>query len=153
MTAAIRAPHPARPALHPAPPARPHLRVIPGGREAALRRRQPAAVYRRRRWVVAAVAVAGLVGLLLAARAVERRLLDEPSVAATPAAATAAPSAPAPSDARPLVRVVQPGDTAWSIARELQPTGDVRPLVDEVVERAGGSLRAGQRLDLTGLAP
>jgi hypothetical protein len=50
--------------------------------------------------------------------------------------------------------VVQPGDSAWSIARRLQPTGDIRPLVDRLVERTGGGvLRAGERLDLQGLTP
>jgi len=28
--------------------------------------------------------------------------------------------------------VARPGDTLWSIAREIQPQGDVRPLVDEL---------------------
>ena len=48
--------------------------------------------------------------------------------------------------------VVQPGDTLWSIARQLQPEGDVRPLVDQLSARHGGSaLQAGERLDLDGL--
>jgi Tfp pilus assembly protein FimV len=43
--------------------------------------------------------------------------------------------------------VVQPGDTLWSIARKMQPQGDVRPLVDELVHRNGGTdLAVGQRL-------
>jgi hypothetical protein len=41
--------------------------------------------------------------------------------------------------------VVQPGDTVWSIASRLQPTGDVRPLVDQLDARFGGSvLHAGE---------
>ena len=48
--------------------------------------------------------------------------------------------------------VVQPGDTLWAIARRLQPTGDIRPLVDELARRAGSAaVVAGQRLDLSGL--
>jgi hypothetical protein len=41
---------------------------------------------------------------------------------------------------------VQPGDTAWSIARRLAPTGDIRGLVDELVEANGGVLQPGDRL-------
>jgi hypothetical protein len=40
---------------------------------------------------------------------------------------------------------VQPGDTVWSIATRLQPTGDVRPLVDRLDASFGGSvLHAGE---------
>jgi Tfp pilus assembly protein FimV len=47
------------------------------------------------------------------------------------------------------VILVQPGDTLWSIARGLQPTGDVRPLIDRIAELNGGhSLIAGQTLML-----
>jgi len=45
--------------------------------------------------------------------------------------------------------VVQPGDTLWSIARRLQPDGDVRPLVDQLVDLNGGTdLAVGQRLPI-----
>jgi LysM repeat protein len=45
--------------------------------------------------------------------------------------------------------VVQPGDTLWSIARRLQPEGDVRPLVDQLVDLNGGTdLAVGQRLPI-----
>jgi hypothetical protein len=47
----------------------------------------------------------------------------------------------------PAMVVAQPGDTLWSIARTLQPAGDVRALVDELVELNGGaSLAIGQRV-------
>jgi nucleoid-associated protein YgaU len=51
----------------------------------------------------------------------------------------------------PVVYVVQPGDTLWSIARQVQPTGDVRPLVERL-ERAnhGARLQVGDRLTLNG---
>jgi nucleoid-associated protein YgaU len=51
----------------------------------------------------------------------------------------------------PVAFVVQPGDTLWSIARQLQPTGDVRPLVHRL-ERAnhGDRLQVGDRLLLNG---
>jgi hypothetical protein len=52
------------------------------------------------------------------------------------------------------VHVVQPGDTLWSIAEGLEPRGDVRALVDELAERAGGApLQPGQRIPLDGLLP
>ena len=43
--------------------------------------------------------------------------------------------------------IVKPGDTLWSIARQLQPTGDLRPLVDRIAKMNNGhSLIAGQGL-------
>ena len=45
------------------------------------------------------------------------------------------------------VVIVQPGDTLWSLAREVQPDGDVRPLVAQLSRAHGGSsLRAGKRI-------
>ena len=50
---------------------------------------------------------------------------------------------------RPAVHVVQPGETLWSIAAELQPSGDVRGLVRKLSSLNGGvSLQIGQRLVL-----
>jgi hypothetical protein len=55
---------------------------------------------------------------------------------------------PPPPPGRP-VHVVQAGDTLWSIARTLHPDGDVRPLVDRLVELNGGDhLEVGQVLVL-----
>jgi len=43
--------------------------------------------------------------------------------------------------------VVQPGETVWGIAHALQPTGDVRPLVDTLASQLHGRpLQIGQRL-------
>ena len=45
--------------------------------------------------------------------------------------------------------VVQPGDTLWSVARSLQPSGDVRPLVDRLSRGTdAGRLRPGQAISL-----
>jgi hypothetical protein len=45
--------------------------------------------------------------------------------------------------------VVQPGDTLWGIARHLQPTGDIRPLVDVLSHEVHGQpLQVGERLQL-----
>ena len=47
------------------------------------------------------------------------------------------------------VVVVQPGDTFWKLARSVQPTGDVRPLIAQLSRAHGGSaLRAGERIVL-----
>jgi hypothetical protein len=47
--------------------------------------------------------------------------------------------------------VVEPGDTLWSIARQLQPNGDVSGLVRSLARVNGGAdLVVGQRLVLTG---
>lgn len=47
------------------------------------------------------------------------------------------------------VVIVQPGDTMWSLARSLQPTGDIRPLVTQLARAHGGAaLQAGERIVL-----
>jgi LysM domain len=54
---------------------------------------------------------------------------------------------------RPAPRVhyvVQPGDTLWSIARQVAPGRDPRPVVDALVEAndLNGGLQAGQELSV-----
>ena len=45
--------------------------------------------------------------------------------------------------------IVQPGDTLWSIARRVQPTGDVRPLVARIAaQRDGRALQVGETIVL-----
>ena len=47
------------------------------------------------------------------------------------------------------VWVVQPGETVWGIAHQLQPKGDVRPLVDQLDQQLHGRpLQIGQQLQL-----
>ena len=91
------------------------------------------AVYRRRR-----LAVLGLALVLVALASVAVQLLVGGRAADTPA--------------RPVARVsvvVSPGDTVWSIATDLAPTADPRPVVDAIVAANGGSsLVPGQRLEL-----
>jgi len=114
------------------PPARVPLTVIEGGRSPARLARR----YRRRRLVAALVVlllvVAGTAAVLAVVGAVTPRPVAQ---------------APAPPVAGEAVVLVRPGDTLWSIARRLQPEGDVRPLVDRLAARAGGGpLQPGQRL-------
>jgi hypothetical protein len=45
--------------------------------------------------------------------------------------------------------IVQPGDTIWAIARRVQPSGDIRPLVDRLsAEVHGRPLQVGEELPL-----
>jgi hypothetical protein len=45
--------------------------------------------------------------------------------------------------------IVQSGQTLWSIARSIQPTGDLRPLVAKIKQINGGAtLRIGQAIYL-----
>jgi hypothetical protein len=90
-------------------------------------------VYRRRR-----AAVAGLLLVALALASLALQLLggsDGGHAAAHPVARVSV--------------VVAPGDSVWSIASDLAPTSDPRPVVDAIVAANGGSsLVPGQRLDL-----
>lgn len=124
---------PERPALHLVPPIQ---------RRSRARRRASTRVYRRRRLVVGVLVAV----LLLAAGALLGRLGGGPLTAPETAPAAATTHAPAPPR---LLHVVQPGDTLWVIARALQPTGDVRPLVDKLeASRHGQPLRVGEVISL-----
>jgi len=92
-----------------------------------------AATYRRRRAVVFAAA-ALTVWLTV-------------STAVAVASWATGPSSPTfPASGESVVHLVQGGDTVWSIAREYQPTGDVRPFVDRLISLNGGSrVSAGQQ--------
>ena len=77
-----------------------------------------------------------------------------PAVADAPPASApaAAPVAVVSDAAAPATIVVQQGDSLWSIARRLQPRGDLRHLVDRLIERVGGtSVTRGQHIDVRGL--
>jgi len=67
----------------------------------------------------------------------------EPVVAAAPVSVP-----PAPAE----VVVVQAGDSLWTIARRLQPKGDLRHLVDRLIDRVGATtVSRGQHIDVRGL--
>ena len=129
---------PTTPPPGPGSPRRPALRVIEGGRAPGVAARR--AVYRRRRLVAVAALVAAVVAVLLLANAV----LAGPAGGGTPTSAAGTSSA-----GLAAVHVVQPGDTLWSIARQLSPEGDVRLTVDRLVSLNGGApIQVGQRLVL-----
>ena len=64
----------------------------------------------------------------------------------SPSGAGPAPSGlPAMEPVSRTGHVVAPGDTLWSLARRIEPTGDVRPLVDELAaSRRGRPLQVGE---------
>lgn len=98
-----------------------------------IRRSHPLSVYRRRRLALA--------GALLVALALASVLLD--------ALAGARSGDDRPRPVAEVAVVVEPGDTVWSIAAEVAPGADPRPVVDAIAEANGGSaLVAGQRLVL-----
>lgn len=117
-------------------------------------RRPSAATYRRRRLAALTLALTVLVALWFAVGALTSIVTGATGTVAA-AGSTAGEVAPVPVAAVPVaghVYVVKAGDTLWDIARSLQPEGDIRPLVDRLAERNGGSrLDAGQRLSLDGL--
>jgi hypothetical protein len=128
-------------------PSRPALVLLPPVT------RPGARIYRRRRLAVLAAALTlVLLGVLLTSLtghsgAAEVRIApaDAPIVRAPAAYGASGQSVPARA-----VYVVQPGDTIWSIAHDLDPTGDVRATVDRIVALNGGAaLEPGQRLRLS----
>jgi LysM domain len=119
---------------------RPHLVVLEGGRgQTGLVSsppchpvRLPAAVVRRRRLV--------LLGSLAAVLFVAASWFDGGAEVPGAVAGGAGGAASAPLDRPPgAIYVVQPGDTLWSIARRLDPDGDVRATVDRLVAAHGSS--------------
>ncbi|MTA78715.1 MAG: LysM peptidoglycan-binding domain-containing protein, partial [Actinobacteria bacterium] len=147
-----------------ASPAVPGLRLISGGLDPNASSSSPTSAPpiapnaapvagRMLRTLVAGLALAGL----LAFAAVGVVTLLGADAAATVPASPAAVNHPIGVDATttsstPIEVVVQSGDTLWTIARRLHPTGEIRGLVDALAERAGSSaLDAGQRIDISGL--
>ena len=93
-------------------------------------------VYRRRRLVAAVLTLS----VLLGGRAAADLAWSGP---------LAAPEPTQPVLIGERVHIVQPGDTLWTIARSLQPTGDVRRLVDALAaQRHGAALQVGERIAL-----
>jgi len=84
------------------------------------RSNRTAAVYRRRRFAAAAIVVGAVLAVGHAGVALGGTSLAAP-------------------DARPRVvsHVVEPGDTLWSVAEELAPGTDPRPVVDALIDARG----------------
>jgi hypothetical protein len=100
-------------------------------------------VYRRRR----AVALLVFAGFVIALVTVLGRLGDGSVTVSGPS------SGPVAQLVGSSVRVVAPGDTLWSIARQAQPSGDVRPLVEALsAARHGRPLQVGERISLPSTA-
>ena len=140
----------------------PGLRLIAGGLDRPVVAANPhpvggaaPAVGRLLRTVVAGLALASV----LALAALGALTLLGADAAATVPASSAVINHPTGVDATttpstPVEVVVQSGDTLWTIARRLRPTGEIRGLVDALAERVGGStLDAGQHIDISGLLP
>jgi len=88
-----------------------------------------------------------VVALLLLVAVVSTAILLANAVLAG-SAGGGTPTSAAGSSA-PAVHVVQPGDTLWSIARSIDPDGDVRVTVDRLAALNGrGPLQVGQQLVL-----
>jgi hypothetical protein len=107
------------------------------------RRRRPPIPAAWRRAVIRRrlTAIALVVGLVIVIRPL---LLPGGDPLVVPGRAT-----PAAAAGGTRVYVVQPGDTLWSIARQVRPQDDPRPVVDQLASQIhGGSLQVGQRLVL-----
>ncbi|HVX17227.1 MAG TPA: LysM domain-containing protein [Acidimicrobiales bacterium] len=137
MAAIVQAPNHQGPLARPS--SRPTLRVIEGGRSPRLQR-----VYRRRRGVTLALGVVAVALLTFGALRAASALAGvwSPTAGVAPAAVTPAAS---------RVVVVQPGDTLWSIAAQLHPSGDIRAVVDRLARAHGpGPLQPGERITIAG---
>jgi nucleoid-associated protein YgaU len=127
---------------------RPQLRLIVGGLHPSV---APAP---SRRPVVRTLLGGLALAMLLALAAVGARNLLGADAAATVPASPAVINHPIGADATttpsaPVEVVVQSGDTLWSIARQLRPSGEIRGVVDALQRRVGGTaLEAGQRIDV-----
>lgn len=138
--AAVLSPHRFPPAV--ADP-RPRLHVVPAARpgsRGAATGPHPAALL-----AVALLLVLVVGGVLALGRGAFAGLAPAPPAPVTAPGAPTGGTASGGSDAV----VVRPGDTLWSIARRLQPAGDVRALVDALVAANGSTnVVAGDRVVL-----
>ena len=77
---------------------------------------------------------------------------DTTSPAGADAQIASAPVVASVAVAAPTEIIVQSGDSLWTVARRLQPHGDLRGLVDRLIERVGStSVTRGQHINVSGL--
>jgi hypothetical protein len=102
--------------------------------------RQPSVVYRRRRVVAGALALAvAWAGVGLGSEVLGRMTGTDGGLS------------PVGASGEPVPYVVQPGDTWWDLAASVAPGEDPRPVVDALIEANGGAaLQVGQRILLPG---
>jgi LysM domain len=113
----------------------PVVTPVPTGRDVTERRRARASVRIRRRRVVAGLLVAGALTLLA---------LPVTGLGGRPAAAH-----PSTAPAGGFTYVVQPGDTLWSIATQVDRSGSPRALVQELASETGSeNVYPGERIVL-----
>lgn len=124
------------------PVGRPQLRLLQGG--LADEARPSPSTYRRRRLAALVLAVALVVGAaagLMAARSALAGSAGSGPLTAPAAASSGGADLVAPTVVPPgaTTVVVGPGDTLWSIARQVTPAGgDVAGTVERLVARNGG---------------
>lgn len=125
-------------------PAPVHLAAAARLRVSAPRRLDPT-VYRRRRLLVAGIALLMLAAALVTAQSLLAGAGGGPLTATGAAAGPPGSMLPAGTQGW----VVRPGDTLWTIARAVEPHGDVRPLVDRLsAEVHDGELYPGEVIPL-----
>jgi len=104
--------------------------------------------------VLVAFAAMGIVPFLGAdaAASTPASSADTSSPTGADAQVASAPVAAPVAAAAPVEVVVQSGDSLWTVARRLQPRGDLRHLVDRLIERVGStSVTRGQHINVSGL--
>jgi hypothetical protein len=128
-------------------PSRPVLVVLPPVT------RPGARIYRRRRLAVLGAALSVVLLAVLLTSLAGRATSSDVRITPAEAPIVRNPAAYGASGQRVPARavyVVQPGDTIWTIARDLDPSGDTRATVDRIVALNGSAaLEPGQRLRLT----
>jgi LysM repeat protein len=127
----------------PLPAARPSLRLVPPyqGPVQGVARKPAQSTYWARRLAVAAVSVMILAGAWSIVRA-GVGVLDS-SASASSSIKLASASTPVSSE----TWTVRPGDTLWSIARSVKPSGDIRPVLDPLIKRYSDQpLQVGQTI-------
>src|SRR5687768_7245304 len=113
---------------------RPPLRLV---RPQPPRRPTPA-VFRRRRLLAVVLLALLIAGLALGAGPALRAGVGV--LGGRPLTPSGSPGSVAMQPVVSRFHVVQPGDTLWSVARRMQPSGDIRPLVDRLAAARRGTV-------------